>query len=128
MRMPLQLNVEKKKDQMHMLYEVVSDKSRRLIITAGLGFRVEGLGFRFEGLHSKGWAVLTAGGNAGDKSAPVWTSRLVYYQQSDWGLGAMQVLYLSTSAVCMFAGGHASVHPFLVLLPRLVSGPCASGP
>ena len=40
MRMPLGLNVEKKKDQMHMVYEVVSDKSRRLIITAGLGFRV----------------------------------------------------------------------------------------
>ena len=46
MRMPLGLNVEKKKDQMHMVYEVVSDKSRRLIITAGLGFRVSGLGFR----------------------------------------------------------------------------------
>jgi hypothetical protein len=39
-RMPLGLNVEKKKDQMHMVYEVVSDKSRRLIITAGLGSRV----------------------------------------------------------------------------------------
>jgi hypothetical protein len=35
-RMPLRLNVEQKKDQMHMVYGVVSDKSRRLIITAGL--------------------------------------------------------------------------------------------
>ncbi len=47
------------------------------------------------GLTELQGAGLTAGGNAGDKIAPVWTSRLVYYQHSDWGLGAMQVLYLS---------------------------------